>query len=384
MALAKGRHLDIDSAAERGGPSSVLLRTVGVAWAEGVAETATAEPVDRTELQSLVEGTHHDPHAVLGPHPYDGSVTVRVFRPWAERVTVLTEGRRIDLKHEYQGVFAGALPQADVPDYRLEVAYPGFTVAADDPYRYLPTLGDVDLHLIGRAGRQLWRSSARMCAYEAPTGRMTGTSFAVWAPAEGVRVVGDFNYWEGRAHPMRSMGGSGLWGLFVPDVGAGTQYKYEIPSAGTESGGRRQTRAFFFAERQRRHHSSSRSAYTWGDKGWMQAERCSQQALSIYEVHLGSWRAGLSYRQLADELVPYVADLGFSHVELMPVAEHPYGGSWGYQVSSYFAPTARYGTPDDFRYLVDRFHQRGIGVPSRLGAGARATPGLARFDGTPL
>jgi 1,4-alpha-glucan branching enzyme len=363
------------------------------AWqAEGVAETATVAPVDPKELQSLVEGTHHDPHAVLGPHPYDGSVTVRVFRPWAERVTVLTEGRRVDLEHEYKGVFAGALQQPDVPDYRLEVAYPGFTVAADDPYRYLPTLGDIDLHLIGEGRHeQLWQVlGSHVQVYEAPTGRMTGTSFAVWAPnARGVRVVGDFNYWEGRAHPMRSMGSSGVWELFVPEIGTGTQYKYEI--LGRDGVWRQKADPVAFSAERPPATASVvfESAYTWGDEEWMEARAGGnphRQALSIYEVHLGSWRAGLSYRQLADELVPYVADLGFTHVELMPVAEHPYGGSWGYQVSSYFAPTARYGTPDDFRYLVDRFHQMGIGVlvdwvPAHF---PRDTWALARFDGTPL
>ncbi len=357
-----------------------------------MAEPATVAPVDQAELHSLVEGTHADPHRVLGPHRYDGTVTVRVLRPWADRVAVVIGGRRFDLEHEYEGVFAGALPMANVPDYRLQVSYPGFIVDADDPYRYLPTLGDVDLYLIGEGRHeQLWEVlGAHIQMYDTPTDVVTGTSFAVWAPsAQGVRVVGDFNYWEGRAHPMRSMGASGVWELFVPGIGAGTRYKYEI--LGRDGVWRQKADPVAFAAERPPATASVvfDSAYEWRDGDWIGARSRGnphQRALSIYEVHLGSWRLGLSYQQLADELVPYVAELGFTHVELMPVAEHPYGGSWGYQVSSYFAPTARYGTPDDFRYLVDRFHQAGIGVimdwvPAHF---PRDTWALARFDGTPL
>ena len=349
-------------------------------------------PVGRAELHSLVEGTHADPHRVLGPHRHGRNVTVRVLRPWAERVAVVTGERRFDLEHEYEGVFAGALPMPEVPDYRLQVTYPGFTVDADDPYRYLPTLGDVDLHLLGEGRHeQLWQVlGSHVQVYDSPTGQVTGTSFAVWAPnARGVRVVGDFNYWEGRAHPMRSMGASGVWELFVPGVGAGTRYKYEILGRDGVWRQKADPVAYFTECPPATASVVFDSSYAWSDGDWMRSRASGNphlRALSIYEVHLGSWRAGLSYRQLADELVPYLADLGFTHVELMPVAEHPYGGSWGYQVSSYFAPTARYGTPDDFRYLIDRLHLAGIGVivdwvPAHF---PRDTWALARLDGTPL
>ncbi|MGH3387376.1 MAG: 1,4-alpha-glucan branching protein GlgB [Actinomadura sp.] len=361
--------------------------------------------VTRQEIDRLVGGEHHDPHSVLGAHPGRDGVTIRALRPLAERVeVVLPDGRRHPLNHVHAGVFAGTLPQGTslngtdappqaVPDYRLAVTYAdGPELLQDDPYRHLPTIGELDLHLI-REGRheELWKAlGARVRTYLSVFGDTTGTAFTVWAPgAQGVRVTGDFNHWDGRAHPMRSLGSSGVWELFVPDAGHGAAYKYEI--LGVDDVWTRKadpmaqatecppaTASVVFA-----------SAYEWADGDWMRRRKgrdALHEPMSIYEVHLGSWRQGLGYRQLAEELVAYVSDLGFTHVEFLPVAEHPYGPSWGYQVTSYYAPTARFGDPDDFRYLVDRLHQAGIGVivdwvPAHFPKDEWA---LARFDGSPL
>ncbi len=350
------------------------------------------KPVDKATLDSLVSGAFSDPHSVLGPHPHDGGITVRVLRPMAEQVVITVGTDRYDLEHEHAGVFCGVLPFGDVPDYRVDVTYSGVTTPSDDPYRFLPTLGDMDLHLVGEGRHEdLWKVlGAHVRTYETLTGPVTGTSFAVWAPnAQGVRVVGDFNYWDGVGHLMRSLGSSGVWELFVPNVGDGTRYKFQV--LGRDGVWRQKADPFAFATEVPPSTASivHTPAFEWGDGDWM-ANRASQPAtakpMAIYEVHLGSWRRGRSYRNLIDELVPYVKDLGFTHVEFLPVAEHPFGGSWGYQVTSYFAPTARFGTPDDLRALIDAFHREGIGViidwvPAHFPKDEWA---LARFDGTPL
>ena len=326
-------------------------------------------PVAHERLEQLVGGADHDPHSVLGPHAHDGGVTVRVLRPWATTVAVLVGNDRHELHHEHGGVWVGMLPMPEVPDYRVEISYEGQPAQrVDDPYRYLPTLGQVDLHLIGEGRHeQLWEVlGAHVRVYEGFVGPVTGTSFAVWAPnARGVRVVGDLNYWDGRAHPMRSLGSSGVWELFVPDVGDGLRYKFEI--LGQDGVWRQKADPMAFATEVPPSTASVvfTPRYTWADDKWMdQRARTSpvERPMSVYEVHLGSWRQGLSYTELADELVAYVSDLGFTHVELLPVAEHPFGGSWGYQVSSYYAPTSRFGTPDELRFLIDRLHQAGVGV----------------------
>ena len=348
--------------------------------------------VDTTTLDALVSGHFADPHSVLGPHLHDGGVTVRVLRPMAEKVVVTVGDERFELAHEHAGVFVGALPFPQVPDYRLDVTYSGNTVPTDDPFRFLPTLGEVDLHLVGEGRHeQLWQVlGSHVRTYETLTGPVTGTSFAVWAPsASGVRVVGDFNYWDGLGHPMRSLGSSGVWELFIPDVGDGTRYKFQV--LGRDGVWRLKADPMAFATEMPPSTASvvHTSRFEWSDSTWRdtRAERAVNAGpMSIYEVHLGSWRRGRSYRDLADELVNYVKDLGFTHVELMPVAEHPFGGSWGYQVTSYFAPTARFGDPDDLRFLIDAFHQAGIGVlvdwvPAHFPKDEWA---LARFDGTPL
>jgi 1,4-alpha-glucan branching enzyme len=217
-----------------------------------------------------------------------------------------------------------------------------------------------------------------------------GVSFAVWAPnARGVRVVGDFNYWDGSNSPMRSMGISGIWELFVPHIGGGTLYKYQI--LGKDGVWREKADPMAFATQHPPANASVvfESTYEWNDEEWMTKRAQTNPhngPMSTYEVHLGSWRKGLSYRQLADELTEYLVENGFTHVEMLPVAEHPYEPSWGYQVTSYYAPSSRFGSPDDFRYLVDRLHQAGISVivdwvPAHFPKDEWA---LARFDGTPL
>ena len=250
-------------------------------------------------------------------------------------------------------------------------------------------LGEVDLHLIGEGRHErLWDV---LGAHVRSVGGATGTDFAVWAPnARGVRVVADFNGWNGHDHEMKNLGPSGVWELFVPDVGDGTRYKFEIHGADGPWSLRADPLAFQAEVPPATASVVFTSRYEWGDAEWMAARARTTTAhdrpMSTYEVHLGSWRRGRSYRDLAEELTSYVLDTGFTHVELLPVAEHPYGGSWGYQVTSYFAPTARFGSPDDFRYLVDRLHQAGIGVivdwvPGHFPKDEWA---LARFDGSSL
>ncbi|GAB2682253.1 1,4-alpha-glucan branching protein GlgB [Thalassiella azotivora] len=353
-----------------------------------------ARPVDHGTLAAVAHGAHALPHDVLGAHRHDGGVTVRSLRPFAESVVAVTQdGQRVGLDHERDGVWVGVLDTPDVPDYRLEVTYPGHgATTVDDPYRYLPTLGEVDLHLIAEGRHeQLWQAlGAHVRRYEGPMGEVVGTSFAVWAPhAQAVRVVGDFNHWDGRSHAMRSLGGSGVWELFVPGVGAGTRYKLEL--LGRDGHWRQKADPMAYGTEVPPSTASVvvESGYAWQDGDWMSARAARDPhtgPMSVYEVHLGSWRQGLGYRELADQLVGHVLHCGFTHVELMPVAEHPFGGSWGYQVTSYYAPTSRFGHPDDFRYLVDRLHQAGIGVildwvPAHFPKDAWA---LARFDGEPL
>ena len=344
------------------------------------------------ELEQLAGGAHHDPHSVLGAHPtLDGRTVIRTLRPEASAVTALTGGTRVPLQRLPHGVFGGIVDGAPT-DYRLDVRYGNDSFVVDDPYRWLPTLGDVDLHLIGEGRHEnLWEVlGAHVRSYDTPGGAVTGTSFAVWAPnARGVRIAGDFDYWSGRAFPMRSLGSSGIWELFVPGVGDGCRYKFQI--LGADGTWREKADPLAFATEVPPATASVvfTSSYQWADDEWLSRRAGTNwraSPMSIYEVHNGSWRQGLSYRQLADELIEYLRETGFTHVEFLPVAEHPFGGSWGYQVSSYYAPSARFGNPDDFRYLVDRLHRAGVGVivdwvPAHF---PRDDWALGRFDGTPL
>ncbi len=315
----------------------------------------------REVLEELVGGVSHDPHGILGAHPVGDELVVRALKPDARAVTVLADGGRHPATSIHEsGVWEARLPGSQVRDYRLEVVYgDGETYTVDDPYRFLPTLGEVDQHLISEGRHEkLWTVlGAHVRRY---AGGVTGTSFAVWAPnARGVRIVGDFNFWDGKAHLMRSLGSSGVWELFIPDVGEGTRYKFEV--LGADSVWRQKIDPL--ARRTEIPPATAsvvdESEHEWADDRWLERRASTawhEAPISVYEVHLGSWRQGLSYDQLADELVAYVLENGFTHVEFLPVAEHPFGGSWGYQVSAYYAPTARFGDPDGFRRLVDRLH----------------------------
>ncbi|MER5885615.1 1,4-alpha-glucan branching enzyme [Streptomyces sp. NPDC001941] len=348
----------------------------------------SAPALDPGDRERLLSGTHHDPHGVLGAHPAPGGVAFRVLRPYARAVRVRAEGLLAPLHDDGDGFFSGLLPLSGVPEYDLSVTYQDGDFEAGDPYRFLPSLGDLDLHLIGEGRHEeLWTAlGAHPMAHQG----VEGTRFTVWAPnARGVRVVGDFNYWDGTAFPLRSLGSTGVWELFVPGVREGALYKFDI----TRPDGSHTLRADPMARRTETPPANAsvvtRSHHVWRDAEWLEqrAQRPAHEGpFSVYEVHLASWRPGLTYRQLAEQLPAYVNDLGFTHVELMPVAEHPFGGSWGYQVTGFYAPTARLGTPDDFRHLVDALHRAGIGVlmdwvPAHF---PRDDWALAEFDGRPL
>ncbi|MFD5121788.1 1,4-alpha-glucan branching enzyme [Streptomyces sp. NPDC058385] len=351
--------------------------------------TAAPAPTAAADRDRLLAGTHHDPHSTLGAHPLSTGTAFRALRPYARTVTVVADGLRVLLHDDGEGFFSGLVDLPAPPaEYRLQVTYEGADHEAPDPYGLRPALSEFDLHLIGEGRHeQLWQA---LGAHPMTHQGITGTRFTVWAPnARGVCVVGDFNYWNGTGHPMRSLGSTGIWELFVPSLGEGELYKFEI----TRPDGSKTMRADPLARRTEVPPANSSvvdaSHHTWHDDEWMTARGAPpahEAPFSVYEIHLASWRPGLTYRQLADQLPSYVADLGFTHVELMPVAEHPFGGSWGYQVTGFYAPTARMGTPDDFRHLVDALHQAGIGVlmdwvPAHF---PRDDWALAEFDGRTL
>jgi 1,4-alpha-glucan branching enzyme len=360
------------------------------------ADLKATEP----QIRRLLELRHPDPHSVLGMHPDGSSVVIRVYRPDAERVTVLPDfGGEIPARHRAGGVFEARLNgREDVFGYLVRVDYRGgasFTFR--DPYSFLPTFGELDMHLVSEGRHErIWE---HLGAHPRHHHGVFGTSFAVWAPtARSVSVVGDFNNWDGRLHQMRAIGSTGVWELFVPDVGEGARYKYEIRPA---SGGVHLLKADPYAFRTEPPPATASvihqlSHYQWHDEEWMERRRAQdpiRRPMAVYEVHLSSWRRvveegnrPLSWKEAARQLADYVTAMGFTHVELLPVAEHPFGGSWGYQVSGYFAPTARHGHPDEFKALVDELHQRGIGVildwvPAHFPSDAHA---LARFDGSAL
>ncbi|MFD8043127.1 1,4-alpha-glucan branching enzyme [Streptomyces chartreusis] len=352
-------------------------------------EVAVSPALDAVDRDRLLTGTHHAPHSVLGAHPVPGGVAFRAFRPFALSVTVVVGNLRAELHDDGEGFFSGLLPLREVPaGYRLLVAYEGSVQDTEDAYRFLPALGELDLHLIGEGRHEeLWRAlGAEPMTHQG----VTGTRFTVWAPnARGVSLAGTFNFWDGTGYPMRSLGGTGVWELFVPGIGEGELYKFEI----TRPDGSKTLRADPMARRTEAPPNTSSIVYAsqheWDDAAWLERRGSvpvHEAPFSVYEVHLASWRPGLTYRQLAEQLPAYVKDLGFTHVELMPVAEHPFGGSWGYQVTGFYAPTARLGTPDDFKYLVDALHRAGIGVlmdwvPAHF---PRDDWALAEFDGRPL
>lgn len=341
-----------------------------------------------SEIDQLVEGWHHQPHAILGPHLRLGTVQIRVLRPWAIAVDVVINNTHYPMTVEHRGTWVVELKLDEVPDYTLSVDYGQGSIPADDPYRFLPTINEFDLNLFS-AGRHedLWRV---LGAHVRQLGNVQGVSFTVWAPnAQGVRIAGDFNSWESIAHPMRSMGNSGVWELFIPFVTSGAYYRFEI--LGRDGNWHTKSDPMAFATDVPPANASRvfESQYVWNDLAWMKQREAINPhdgAMSIYEVHIGSWKPGLSYSELADQLVTYLKETEFTHVEFMPVAEHPYAPSWGYQVTGYYAPSSRFGNPDDFRYLVDALHQANIAVlvdwvPAHFPKDSWA---LAKFDGSAL
>jgi len=354
-----------------------------------------AVPGDDAAL--LAARDHPEPHRLLGAHPEDGGWRVRAWRPDAVAARLLPEGGEwVEMERVHPSGLFTVRVEAPPGRYVVEATYAdGAVDATVDPYRFLPTLGELDLHLIGEGRhRELWR---RLGAHPRTVEDVAGTAFAVWAPsARSVSVVGDFNGWDGRRHPMRSLGGSGVWELFVPGVGEGALYKYEI--RGPDGALRLKADPLALATEWPPHTASVvfRSRYRFADARWVTRRRHGRphaEPVSIYEVHLPSWRRNplegnrsLTFLELAEELGDYARDMGFTHVELLPVMGHPFEGSWGYQTTSYYAPMAALGGPDDFRALVDGLHARGVGVildwaPAHF---PRDDFALARFDGTHL
>jgi 1,4-alpha-glucan branching enzyme len=352
------------------------------------------------KTDALVEGRSADPHSVLGAHPAkSGGVKIRAFRPEAESVSVVVgDAQPVALKKAHaNGLFEGTVADAELPlSYELEVAYPdGNAFRIQDPYRFPPTIGEIDLHLAGEGRHE--ELYQRLGAHVTEVDGVGGVAFAVWAPAAAaVSVVGDFNSWDGRLHPMRSMGSSGIWEVFLPGVEEGARYKFEIRTQDGELRLKADPVAFAAEVPPDTASVVFRPKHEWNDAQWLEQRRKRDPQtgpMSVYEVHLGSWRLNplegnreLTYEELADELAAYVTDMGFTHVELLPVMAYPFSGSWGYQVTSYYAPTPRFGTPDDFRAFVDRLHAAGLGVildwvPAHF---PRDDWALARFDGSAL
>ncbi len=353
--------------------------------------SAGLAPAVRREFELVLSRAHHDPHHLLGIHPVTDGAVVRVYEPRGVPGIVVDERvvpmRCVDDRGLFEVVLTGASTDAS---YR--VVLPGTREPVEDPYRFLPSLGELDLHLFGEGRhRELGRVlGAQLREHGPEDGRVAGSSFAVWAPgARSVALVGDCTQWDDRVLPMRSLGASGVWELFVPGVTDGMRYKFAVKG---EDGSLRLHADPVAAWSEVPPASASvvfGSSHHWRDDEWMTRRADTARALrpvSVYEVHPGSWRSGRDWRALASELGDYVTELGFTHVELMAVLEHPFSGSWGYQVTGYYAPSSRWGTPDDFRAFVDELHQRDVGVivdwvPAHF---PRDDWALARFDGTAL
>lgn len=356
----------------------------------------------------IIQGEHADPFHVLGAHPVQvggrRAIALRAFQPQAAQVWALRgsggapQALPLERVHK-EGFFEVVIPgETQIFPYRLRVK----TSAGDinefnDPYRFPPVLSEFDLHLMGEGTH--YKKYEKLGAHLTEIEGARGVAFGVWAPnARRVSVVGDFNHWDGRRHPMRIRGGTGIWELFIPGLDEGEVYKYEIKSNPSGAIGLKADPYAFYSEQRPKTASVIHNIdrYAWHDQEWM-ANRSRRQALdaplSVYEVHLGSWRRVpedqnrmLTYRELADQLVEYALKMGYTHLELLPVMEHPLDESWGYQTTGYFAPTSRHGTPEDFMYFVDACHQHNLGVildwvPAHFPADAH---GLAMFDGTHL
>lgn len=379
---------------------------VGVA-ARGKLLAKTTAPVEEIEL--ILRAEHSDPFHVLGAHPVEAggkpAIAIRAFLPEATAAWVVRDSsggsdtaRVYPLERLHRaGFFEAVFPdESQIFSYRLRVKNAeGHEWEFEDPYRFPPFLSEFDLHLIGEGTH--YKKYEKLGAHLAEIGGVRGVAFAVWAPnARRVSVVGDFNHWDGRRHPLRVRGGTGIWEIFVPGLVEGEVYKYEVKSRENNFLGEKADPYAFHSELRPRTASIVHdiNRYAWHDEAWLE-QRAARQALNapiaIYEVHLGSWRRRpeendrmLTYRELAEQLVDYVRDNGFTHLELLPVTEHPLDESWGYQTTGYFAPTSRHGTPEDFMYFVDYCHQHGVGVildwvPAHFPGDAH---GLAFFDGT--
>jgi len=347
-------------------------------------------------LIRIIEARHHDPFEVLGKHREEQQELVRAFLPHSEKVRIVETNTPL-ARIEGTDLFEWRGNAGSVPDhYQLAwIDQDGLECSAYDPYCFAPRPGDLDLHLFGE-GRHLHAYrflGAHLCEIDA----IEGIRFALWAPgAERVSVVGDWNHWDGRQHPMSACGDSGVWALFIPGIGSHSYYKYEIRNRNHGSI-HLKTDPYGQAFELRPGTASVTprpGTYTWSDKTWMEARANRDwlhSPLSIYEVHLGSWQRDehgqfVNYRRLAEWLVNYVKETGFTHIELLPVTEHPLDVSWGYQTTGYFAPTSRFGSADDFRYFVDHCHRNNIGVILDWAPGhfPKDDFALARFDGTPL
>jgi len=356
-----------------------------------------------SDIQRILAVEHSDPHSVLGAHPAlirgDHGLIVRAFHPDARKAEIIIDRKRIPMQpSEAAGLFWLFLPGREFPlthsiCFHFE---DGTAWEADTPYRFMPTLGEQDLHYIGQGKH--YELYERLGAHPRELDGVKGTSFAVWAPnAKRVSIIGNFNRWDGRLYPMRSMGDSGIWEIFIPGIGSGELYKYEIKTAAGEL--RIKTDPYAFSMELRPGTASvvwDLDQYQWGDEHWTAEKRTRDlysSPMNIYEVHLGSWlriaeegNRWASYLEIAPALAAHVTKYGFTHVELMPIMEHPFDASWGYQVTGYFAPTSRFGTPDDFKFFVDTLHRNGIGiildwVPAHF---PRDDFSLRLFDGTPL
>jgi len=347
--------------------------------------------VDLNEAAALSEGRHADPFAFLGPRPDGKGWRVTVWQPGADNVWLEPGGETTPVAG-YPGLFVG---HSTSREYRLKAQGHGAEWQVDDPYRFGPVLGEIDEYLLGEGThRRLWDVlGAHPMVHEG----VAGTNFAVWAPnAQRVSVVGDFNLWDGRRNPMRLRGATGVWEIFLPGITAGTSYKYEIRTHLGEIQTQKADPVGFGSEHPPRTASVVRdlSQAQWRDSDWMSRRHLANNVdapISVYEVHLGSWRRApgnrmLSYVELAEQLVDYVDWMGFTHIELMPVSEFPFDGSWGYQPVGMFAPTIRHGTPDEFRAMIDAAHRKGLGVILDWVPGHFPTDphGLGQFDGTPL
>ena len=371
---------------------------------------AASRTVEDDLVEAVAAGTADNPFAVLGRHAASlagaPAVVIRTMQPAAESVHLVSGDRVWPMTRRHRGgVFEAVLllsdahgsAAADTLGYRLRVLEGGRAREIVDPYQFGQVLTDFDLHLLGEGTH--YRAWERLGSHRITVGAVIGVHFAVWAPnAQRVSVIGDFNRWDGRAHAMRRLVPSGIWEIFIPDLEDGTRYKFEVRTPGGDLLHKTDPYARFFeVPPDTASVVWSDGGYRWGDDDWMRDRPSSaawrERPMSIYEMHPGSWRRVpaegnrcQTYRELADTLVPYLREMGFTHVELMPVMEHPFSGSWGYQVIGFYAPTSRFGTPDDFRYFVDQCHRHGIAVildwvPGHFPKDAH---GLARFDGTAL